>query len=495
MFLEGYIYQRSRLAEGRAYWVCRKYYRKECNARAVTSDPALGAVTIFKGPADSPHAHPPNTDETMAEELTRRIKRKAEAHPEQPPSQLLRTELQGVSEEVLSQLPSQPSLVRTVQRVRRTDLPAAPTKRWHLKEIPDRYKKTLLDEQFLLHDSGPPVEDSSDEYSDSDSEEEHDEVVQPRVIVFATRKNIELLCHSATWFLDGTFKTAPSIFAQLFTIMGLRARAGHPEDIVAVPLVYAFLSGKTTELYREVLEAVKAAVDRFNITPCVPTKIMCDFELAILNACEMVFPGVPRSGCYFHLGQIIYRRVQAAGLQEQYRDPVDRSVKRFTHMLLALAFVPEDDVSTAFTELRRECPAELLGVYDDFQENYITGRPARGRRRGTRPRYPISLWNQFATALDKSYRTNNVSEGWHNRFRLVVGKHHPDIYTAIAEIQKEQGFTEICISELSMGKKVKAAPAKKWHDLQRRLESIAAEYQTKPLLEYLRTIAANVDIS
>ena len=76
----------------------------------------------------------------------------------------------------------------------------------------------------------------------------------------------------------------------------------------------------------------------------------------------------------------------------------------------------------------------------------------------------------------------------------VVGKHHPDIYTAIGEIQKEQGYTEVCITELAMGKKVKAAPTKKWNELQRRLEAIAAEYN-RPTLEYLRAIGANVNIS
>ena len=122
-------------------------------------------------------------------------------------------------------------------------------------------------------------------------------------------------------------------------------------------------------------------------------------------------------------------------------------------MLLALAFVPQADVISAFNELRRECPAELHGVYDEFKEFFIIGRPARGRRPATRPRYSISLlWNQYETAINKSHRTNNVSEGWHNRFRLV-GKHHPDIYAAIGEIQKEQGYTEVCITELAMGEK------------------------------------------
>ncbi len=154
-------------------------------------------------------------------------------------------------------------------------------------------------------------------------------------------------------------------------------------------MVQAFPSKKKTERYKEVLEVVKDAVERFYIAPRVPTKIMKDFELEIINACPEVFPGVPSSACYFHLSQIIYRRVQGDGLQEQHRDPLDRTVKRYTHMLLALAFVPKANALTSFAELCREYLAELHDVYDEFKEFFITGKPARGRRSATRPRYPI----------------------------------------------------------------------------------------------------------
>ncbi len=104
-------------------------------------------------------------------------------------------------------------------------------------------------------------------------------------------------------------------------------------------------------------------------------------------------------------------------------------------MLLALAFVPEADVLTSFAELCRECPAELHGVYDEFKEFFYYWKASNGRHPAMRPRYPISLWNQYKTAINKSHRTNNMSKGWHNCFQLV-GKQHPDIYAAIGEIQK-----------------------------------------------------------
>ena len=55
-----------------------------------------GNIEVIKGLNDSKHSHPPNREETAAEKITARIKRKVEEHLEQHPAQLLRTELQGV---------------------------------------------------------------------------------------------------------------------------------------------------------------------------------------------------------------------------------------------------------------------------------------------------------------------------------------------------------------------------------------------------------------
>ena len=54
-----------------------------------------------------------------------------------------------------------------------------------LSDLLDCYKKSLLGETFLMYDSRSPEDDS-----DSEDEEEVEE--RDRVLVFATRRNIEL---------------------------------------------------------------------------------------------------------------------------------------------------------------------------------------------------------------------------------------------------------------------------------------------------------------
>ena len=492
LHVEGYIYVKCRTRKGRTYWDCRRVRRGECRARAITDDPLdRTKITLIKR---TEHQHPPDRDECAAEEVVETLKRKAATRPEVTPAELLRSEMSGLRSEVLSQLPEQEALTRTVRRVRRKHLPTNPRRVTELGPIPEEYQRTLGNERFLLFDSKPEGADSEDE----DADGENVDHASSRVLVFATRRNIEILCESSLWFLDGTFDVSPNIFVQVFTILGLRRRNVEEGEGVAVPLVYALLPGKAKEVYATVLRAVRTAVEDYHINICVPQRIVTDFELSIIRACEEVYPGVPVSCCFFHLGQSLYRRVQAEGLQGLYNDPDDHTVRRFVHMMLALAFVPQDEVANAFELLAAEAPEDLQPVLDYFENTYVSGRPARGRRRAVPPRYIPQLWNHHLSALNKSHRTNNCSEGWHNRFNQLVGKSHPDIYTFINEVKKEQAFVESSIAELSLGKKVKISPRRKWLEVQNRIQGIVAQYDTynddDNLLLYLRTISYNIHI-
>jgi len=114
-------------------------------------------------------------------------------------------------------------------------------------------------------------------------------------------------------------------------------------------------------------------------------------------------------------------------------------------------------------------------------------------------RYETALWNHYEAAKNKEHKTNNISEGWHNRFQIAVGKHHPDLYSCLTEFQKEQAYSETCISELALGKRVKAAPKKQWVTLQHRIQDITTECEVYKAagteLDYLHTLGYNVNLS
>ena len=267
------------------------------------------------------------------------------------------------------------------------------------------------------------------------------------------------------------------------------------QNTVAVPLVYAFLSSKESIQYAAVLRAILKSCKEYKISHCRPEKIMTDFEKAIINACEQIFPGVQITCCFFHLGQSVYRHVQASGLQVAYNNPKDRTIKIYVHMMLSLAFVPVKDVRRVFSQLKDDAPEELEDVLDYFEKTYISVRRKTGRVAiRMAPRYAPAVWNQYLAASNNDHKTNNISEGWHNRFHVLMGKNHPDLFSALKEFQKEQADTEISVAELGLGRKVRAAPKKKWVECQNKIRSIVLEYDMYigRELEYLRAIAHNI---
>lgn len=67
-------------------------------------------------------------------------------------------------------------------------------------ELPEDVVSTLRNEPFLLYDFGPEDEN--------------------RIVVLGTEKNIEILSNCTVWSADGTFKSCPSLFNQLWVIHG-----------------------------------------------------------------------------------------------------------------------------------------------------------------------------------------------------------------------------------------------------------------------------------
>lgn len=505
LLLNGFVYYKTRKYKDRTYWECRRMKQnKECNARAITTQSnTTNRINVVKGGDQSDHSHPPSVEEAEAERIKNQLKRKAEEHPEAGPAQILRTELQNVPSGVLAFLPDRENLKKSMRREKKKKLPTEPTSLEDLEQIPERFRKTLMGDLFLIYDSN---EDDEAEIGEKN-----------RVLVFSTRRNLELLMVSETWFADGTFKTSPLIFTQIFTLIGIVKGGGfagrreesdededEEEDVVgqtdlhkaALPFVFAFLTSKEQALYTLVFQKVlHVAEDIYHINIVSPPYVMSDFELAI-NATRDTLQNTTVRCCFFHLGQSVYRRVQAEGLQEAYNNPDDRSVKEAIHMTLALALVPENDVVAAFEELRDEVPESTLPVMDYFERNYVIGVKARGRRARAPPRYPIPLWNQYEAARTNKHKTNNLSEGWHNRFQQVIGKHHPSLYYAFTEVLKEQGDTETMIRELALGKSVKAKQKKKWLVLQNRLRMIVLQYEdyksSNRRMDYLRTVGHNI---
>ena len=129
----------------------------------------------------------------------------------------------------------------------------------------------------MLYDSGPTMD---------------------RIIILGTQKNLEVLKNSQNWFSDGTFKSCPKLFSQLYTI--------HAQvETKVVPCIFALLPDKTEETYVKLLRVLQSMIQNGN-----PRNVTTDFELASIQAFLTVFPNSKNNGCLFHFGQCIFRHIQ-----------------------------------------------------------------------------------------------------------------------------------------------------------------------------------------
>ncbi|CAG8438931.1 10485_t:CDS:2 [Dentiscutata heterogama] len=146
-------------------------------------------------------------------------------------------------------------------------------------------------------------------------------IEEKRILLFTTKANIQHLSNFLYWIMDSTFKTAPTIFRQLYTIHAL---VGTGDNSRVLPLIYALITKKSEFLYRALFQDLIEFAEENNIL-LSPTAIFIDFELVAINASHIEFPN-------------------------------DFSIK--LHQLFALAFLLSNKIPAAFDILKEEMPTK-----------------------------------------------------------------------------------------------------------------------------------------
>ena len=98
-------------------------------------------------------------------------------------------------------------------------------------------------------------------------------------------------------FADGTFLTAPSMRnGHMYQILKF-----HVEYLGHVVTVFkALMTGKTRSLYDGVYEKLKELLpDTVN-----PSLVMTDYENALQDGLQSIFPDAEVKGCWFHFAQV-----------------------------------------------------------------------------------------------------------------------------------------------------------------------------------------------
>ena len=174
-----------------------------------------------------------------------------------------------------------------------------------------------------------------------------------------------MLRNSQIWLADGTFKSAPALFAQVYVIHSLRGGPNPLEDGHLLPCLFVLLPNKTEAVYLRMWEKIHDL--------CIdsqPTHLIIDFEKAVINSFQHVWQSTNVKCCFFDLTQSIWRKVQAEGLQANYNNDEELALK--IRYLPALAFVAPLDVREYFEAAIEHLPTTISqGLVLYFEHTYI----------------------------------------------------------------------------------------------------------------------------
>ncbi|KAL8613974.1 hypothetical protein ACOMHN_023209 [Nucella lapillus] len=350
------------------------------------------------------HSHEPDRAAVGVQKLRGRMKATARATRSKP-GHILAQGLQDASEETRDGFGQLESVKRDLRRQRRAMLPKEPSMQLELV-FEDEWRTTGGENAvpFLFHDSGP----------DSPN----------RVTVFATRAALRLLSRANIWYMDGTFSMAPKIYGQIYVI---RAELGNS----AISCVYALICDKHQGVYEELFRAIVTKCQEEHLYPD-PVTVSIDFEKAAIKAIHSVFGEHVRiRGCFYHLCQATWRKVQEVGLTNAYKD---------------------------------------------------------------NDQFPPSIWNVNTATLADESRTNNFCEAWNNSFRQLVGHHHPGVWTTIECLRMDQALAATKLTQAERGEPPRKKQKRGIQQSQIRLRTLCQEFAagTRSLELFLEAVARNI---
>ena len=149
------------------------------------------------------------------------------------------------------------------------------------------------------------------------------------------------------------------------------------------------------------------------------------------------------------------------GLQQSYRD--DRGTHDFIRRVMALPFLPEDEIVPQFERLESQVTEEgnLRQFIQYVRSTWIEG----------------STWKPLTwTVFLQSVRTNNDVEGWHHGLhRRASSRSQLPLYILINLLHREARLTSLHIRLVSE-KKLKRVQRRKYRKQQAKIFSLWDEY-------------------
>lgn len=286
------------------------------------------------------------------------------------------------------------------------------------------------------------------------------------ILIFATDDNIRVLSSCDFYFMDGTFKSCPSLFMQIFCIHGLY-------NNYCLPLVICLLPAKSQETYTALFQRLINYAQMLGVN-LNPDEIMTDCESGLIPSVAQNFPLALHKICYFHMCQSVYRYISTeCGLAVAYRDDAD--VRSLIRRVCAIAFLPLNVKRVSFNALE----AEIINMIADRVIINGLRQFFQYFNNFWMHQIPLTMWSVAGASI----RTNNHAEGWNSRINKLIGKIRPPYYEFVLHMKREQCLVESTVLQANNG--IDAPRGKK------KFIQIEAEIQ-QAMQRYLHPTAADV---
>ena len=205
---DGHMYTKKSTSSSTKRWECAKRTALSCNGKITTDIDVSRVISRIE------HNHDGNIFTIEAAKMRENLRQRLIGNRGNT-SQILAECMEQLTDGGRMAMGRTKSLKRNIQRQKQATRPKEPASLQELR-IENEWTTTGGEEErpFLIQDSGADARN--------------------RIAVFATEDGLRHLAGSDTWFMDGTFSSAPALFEQIFVI---RAHLGES----AVICVYSFL--------------------------------------------------------------------------------------------------------------------------------------------------------------------------------------------------------------------------------------------------------------
>ena len=234
-----------------------------------------------------------------------------------------------------------------------------------------------------------------------------------------------------------------------------------------------------------------------------PTTVITDFEYSCMAAVRQVLGDhVITQGCFYHLTQSTWRKIRDYDLAEEYKQSDD--FRQYCGMLDGLAFLPIADVHLGMAFIKSVMPPKAARLVTYFDETYVTGVEREVTKpsgeviiRRSSPRFPPETWNVHEATISGGDRTNNICEGWNNRYQRMVGHKHPTIWTSIETIQADAAEMETMIVQHAVGRLEQKKQTRDVKSTQKRVQQLCHDYKDgkRTLQDFLKAIGYTIRFS